>query len=113
MIDPENAWKSIKENAHKALITETHWHSLVDKAPYKLVRIECDLIVIARLNGGADEELTANNILKAAKKFNELYCKVKRRTLISPTVAKETAFVFFHPSLTWDENGEFIIEITP
>lgn len=55
--------------------------------------------------------LTENRVISAANDFNDQGCVVQRRHLISPTVAEETAFVLFHPELTWDDENEFIIQI--
>jgi|GEM_PF-6622715 len=39
MIDQETAWNLIRQNAIKASLTNTIWHSIVEKAPYQLVDI--------------------------------------------------------------------------
>lgn len=36
---------------------------------------------------------------------------MKRRTLIENPVVEETTLVLFHPNLTWDETGDYIIEV--
>jgi hypothetical protein len=110
MMNPNTAWPLIRQNAQKAFLTNTIWHSIVEKAPYRVIEIDSEYLIIARLNGGDNDKLTSKMVYKAAELFNESNCRIKRRTLISPTVAKETAFVLFHPFVTWDDTGEFIIE---
>lgn len=110
MIDPQTAWLFIKQNAEKALKANLQWRSLRKKKVYQLKKILNDRIIIERKSGGGEQQLTEARIIKATNDFNAQQCRVKRRTLISPTVAEETAFVLFHPKLTWDEENEFIIE---
>jgi hypothetical protein len=87
------------------------WHSLVRAARYRVKEVYMDRITIERLDGGENQELTEARVLKAAYDFYELGCVVRRRHLISPTVAEETAFVLFHPQLSWDNENEFIVQI--
>ena len=111
MIDVETSWPRIRENAIKALKTGMVWYSLVKEAGYKVKEIYLDRITIERLNGGEDQDLTESKVIKAANNFNKLGCIVRRRHLISPTVAEETAFVLFHPQLSWDDQDEFIVQV--
>jgi hypothetical protein len=87
------------------------WHSLIEGKEYKILQVNNDRIIIQREDQHNPQELTENRIKKAITYFNEQNCKVKRRNLISPTVAEETALVLFHPNLTWYDDPEFIIEI--
>lgn len=111
MINPENAWPLIRDNALKALKVKMIWHSLVKDRTYQLKSVLQNSIEIIRTDGGENEFLTSSRVRKAAVDFNNAECKVQRRHLISPTVAEETAFVLFHPELKWDDNNEYIIEI--
>jgi hypothetical protein len=110
MIDPQTAWLIIKQNANKALKTNLQWHSLVQGKQYKLKAVLDDRIVIEREGEGSSEELTSARVFEAANYFNSQNFMVERGTLISPTVAQETAFVLFHPQLTWDEENRYIIQ---
>jgi predicted nucleotide-binding protein (sugar kinase/HSP70/actin superfamily) len=110
MIEAHAAWKAIKLNAQKALSTSMVYHSIIEKRAYKVIALEEDKITIARLSGGANDELSKNIVFKAIDKFNKTRGKIKRRTLLSPTVAKETALVLFCPYLSWSEDGNYIIE---
>jgi hypothetical protein len=111
MIDIETSWPKIRENAIKALKTGMVWHSLVQEARYRITEVYFNKIIIQRLEGGDDQVLTEAKATKAVADFNELGCRVRRRQLISPTVAEETAFVLFHPELSWDDDNEYIIQI--
>ena len=111
MIDPEMAWPLIRVNALKALKVNMVWHSLVEGNAYQLESVNEDRLVIIRIDAEHKEVLRKSRVLRAANDFKNANCVVKRRHLISPTVAEETAFVLFHPFLTWDDNGEFIIEV--
>lgn len=86
------------------------YHSLVEKKSYKVLSVHAEKITIARASGGDDQELNKKKTLATIKKFNASVGKIKRRTLISPTVAEETALVLFHPNLAWDAEGSFIME---
>jgi preprotein translocase subunit SecF len=111
MVKQEIAWQLIKINASKARKTGMIWHSLVDAKEYQVLEISKHKIIIKREDQHKTQDLTENTVIKAIKKFNAQNCKVKRGSLISPTVAEETAFVLFHPNLTWDAVGEYIVEI--
>ena|SRR5690606_11351801 len=109
MFKPKEAWEIIKRNAEKAFHANTTWCSLVEVAPYKLLEVTDEYILIKRLNKGKDQKLTKGKVKKAADKLVKAGGMIKRRNLISPTVAEETAFVFFHHQLEWSADGEFII----
>lgn len=111
MIDAENAWMLIRQNALKAVKVNLIWHSLVDEKEYQLLSVGNDRLEIIRESGGDNQPLTKARVIKAGNDFNNAGCRVRRRHLISTTVAEETAFVLFHPDLTWDENNEFIIKL--
>lgn len=108
MFKPEEAWEIIKRNAEKAFQANTIWCSLVEVAPYKLLDVTDDYLLIQRLDGGNNQKLTEGKVKKAATKLLENGGTIKRRTLISPTVAEETAFVFFHHQLGWSDDKQFI-----
>lgn len=110
MINKNDAWNFIKLNAQKALSTRLVYHSIVDKKAYRVISVENNKICIDRVSGGQNDELTRGNVFKAIEIFNESGGRIKRRTLISPTVAKETALVLFCPYLSWSEDGNYIIE---
>jgi len=111
MIDENIAWVLIKSNALKALQTKMVWHSLIENSPYSLKNVFDDYLLIQRLNGGNDEKLTKGKVISAVKKFNSNNGRLKRRMLISPTVAEETAFVLFHPQLGWSDDGDYILTV--
>jgi|SRR5690606_25475771 len=94
MFKPEEAWEIIKRNAEKAIHANTTWCSLVEFAPYKLINVTDDYLLIQRVNGGENQKLTKGKVRKAAEKLLTAGGTIKRSTLISPTVAEETAFVF-------------------
>lgn len=110
MINPDTAWALIKSNALKALKTQLIWHSLRQGKQYKLIAVHDDHLIIQREGDANPQTLTSARVRQAALDFNRNNCIVKRRTLISPTVAEETAFVLFHPQLTWDDTNENIIQ---
>lgn len=112
MLKPEEAWEIIKRNAEKAYQANAIWCSLVEIAPYRLLEVTDDYLLIKRLNGGENQKLAKGKVRKAAEKLLGAGGRMKRRNLISPTVAEETAFVFFHHQLGWSEDGEFITIIS-
>lgn len=111
MINPDTAWTLIKDNALKALKTQMIWHSLKQGRQYRLTAVNENNLVIHREGDANHQLLTSLRVRQAAIEFNHNNCLVKRRTLISPTVAEETAFVLFHPQLSWDETNDNIIQI--
>ena len=111
MINPELAWLLIRGSALKAFKVNLVWHSLVEGNAYQLLSVGNDRLEIIRVSGGDNQILKRARATRAANDFNNAKCRVQRRHLISPTVAEETAFVLFHPNLTWDENNEFIVEL--
>lgn len=111
MIIQDTAWKIIRQNAIKASLVNTVWRSIVKKSSYRLSDISDEQITILRLDTNTSEVLTKEQVFKAIQKFYTNNCRIKRGTLISPTVAEETALVLFHNNLSWDETGDFIIEI--
>lgn len=108
MFKLEEAWKIIKQNAEKAFQGNAIWCSLIKIAPYKLLSVTDNNLLIQRLSGGENQKLTKGKVRNAAEKLFEAGGTIKRRALISTTLAEETAFVFFHNQLTWSEDGEFI-----
>jgi hypothetical protein len=110
MIDPKCAWQLLRVNALKAYTVNLIWHSIVQEKQYQILQVLNGRLIIKRQDSHQSQELTEKRIINAIKEFNSRDCKVKRRHLISPTVAEETALVLFHPNLTGDENGEYIIE---
>lgn len=111
MIDVNTSWSKIRENAIKALKTKMTWHSLVEQAHYTLIDVFEDRIIIQRSEGRKNQKLTESKVIRAANDFNNSGCRIKRRHLITPTVAEETAFVLFHPQLSWDDDNEYIIQV--
>jgi F0F1-type ATP synthase alpha subunit len=109
MIDKSTAWQSIKLNAKKAMLTNMEYTSLIEEKQYKITDVQSDAITIYRLKEGTLKKLTRKKVEEAIHKLNQNGGKIKRRTLISPTVAEETTFVLFHPQL--NDTKEFIIEI--
>lgn len=109
MFKPEEAWDIIKRNAEKAFKANTVWCSPIKIAPYKLLQVTNSSLSIQRLNGGKTEKLTKDKVIEAAEKLLAAEGSIKRGTLISPTVAKETAFVFFHSELGWSSDLSSII----
>lgn len=108
MFKPEEAWEIIKRNAEKAKIAKVVWHSPKRGAKYSLVNVLDDKIIIWREDRNTEEILTKAIVEQKALELINAGGKVKIGKLITPTVAEETAFVFFHHQLTWSEDGEFI-----
>lgn len=111
MIDPNTAWELVRQNALKAGQVNLHWHSLVHQNEYTIRETFNNQIIIQRVSGGNDETLTSETVTNAIITFNQNNGQMLRGTLISPTVAEETALVLFHPRLTWNGDGSFIIEV--
>ena len=110
MVEPNEAWPLIKTAAIKAMDAKMIWHSLKQKKQYRVHGVGNDRIVIYRIHKGTTQDLTADKIFAAAQKLNQSGGTIRRRTLISPTVAEETAFVLFHPQLTWSEDHKYILD---
>jgi hypothetical protein len=109
MIDESIAWETIKGFALKAKSSGIIYHSLKKEHSYKVLKILDDRLIIQRQEPYQTEELTKDTIIMAIKKINNCGGKIKRRSLIGPTVAEETTLVLFHPQLTWSEDGEYIL----
>lgn len=112
MIKIETSWELVSNCARKAIATEMIYCSLIEKKLYKVKSVEAAKIIIERKSGGNDGELTKAKVERAIAKFNNNGGKpMKRRTLIEKPVVQETALVLFHPNLSWDETGDYIIEV--
>lgn len=107
-INVEIAWLLVKQFAIKAKMTELIYQSLIDKKQYRIINVFEDKIIIQRISGGKNQDLSKNKITKAIELINASNGKVKRSELISPTVAEETTLVLFHPNLTWSSDGSYI-----
>jgi hypothetical protein len=111
MINPNLAWELVKVNAKKALTANIIYHSIVERRAYKIAIVADDKIIITRSSGGENDELSENIVVQAIQKINKQKGRIKRRSLIDPTVAQETTLVILHPNLSWDETGAYIIEV--
>lgn len=111
MVDKFLAWKYILSNAHKAMISKLIYHSIIEHKKYQVIGCEETKIIISRLSGGNNDNLTRTRVFDALDRFNQANGVVQRRQLISPTVAKETTLVILCPYLAWDSSGEFIFEV--
>ena len=109
MFKPEDAWKLIKRNAEKAKITNTSWASPIKGARYSLKQILDNKIVLWREDKETEVSLTKSKVEQKALELIRVGGQIKIGELIAPTVAEETAFVFFHNQITW--NGDFIVII--
>lgn len=108
MIDGELAWYYTRLNAKKAMIAGVTYASLVHKRRYRVNEVLKNAIIIERVSGGEIDKLTKGVVLRAVAKLNGSPEGIRRRTLISPTVAKETAFVMLCPFVCWDQDGQYI-----
>lgn len=112
MIKIETAWEVISNAAKKAIATDMIYCSLKEHKEYCILQVESTKITIKRKSGCQDGELTKGTVERAIAKFNSNGGKpMKRRTLIENPVVEETTLVLFHPNLTWDETGDYIIEV--
>ena len=111
MINPKPAWELVKVNAKKALTANIIYHSVVERRAYKIAIVADDKIIITRSSGGENDELSEYIVVNAIQKINQHNGRIKRRGLIDPTVAQETTLVVLHPKLSWDETGNYIIEV--
>ncbi|MCG9879634.1 MAG: hypothetical protein MH472_03455 [Bacteroidia bacterium] len=112
MIIVENAWELICNAAKKAMLTQMIYCSLKEHKAYRVLLLENDKIIIERKSGGQNGELKKSTVERAIKRFNSNGGQpMKRRSLIEKPVLEETALVLFHPNLSWDETGDFIIEV--
>lgn len=111
MIDKNSAWHFVRSNAEKALKTKMVFTSLVEESPYQIIQVEADKISIQRLNTRTVQKLNRKKVEGAIDRINASNGRIRRRTLISPTVAEETTLVLFHPQLTWDETCHYIIVV--
>lgn len=110
MIDANEAWDSLRVNARKAMSCKLTYKSLVRGRIYEIIDVDENEISIRRISGGEDDTLTKQNVIKAVNWFNSRKCRVRRRKLISLSVAKETAFVLLCSFLCWDDTGSYIVE---
>jgi hypothetical protein len=112
MIKIETAWQLIYNNAKKALATQMVYCSLKKNKEYRVLFVESAKIVIERISRGKNGEVTKGTVERAITRFNNNGGKpMKRRTLIEKPVLEETALVLFHPNLSWDETGDYILEV--
>lgn len=91
------------------MIAGVTYASLIQKRRYRVTKVLDNIITIERVSGGDIDKLTKGTFLKAFAKLSGSPEGVQRRTLISPTVAKETAFVLLCPFVCWDEDGKWIL----
>lgn len=99
-------WELIYMQASKFKQTDDVWTSFIEKKQYRILTVEESKIVIKRISGGNDAELTKKratdsiNKLKSAKRLN--------KTELISQVACEVALIKLHPSIHWDESNQQI-----
>lgn len=108
MFKPEDAWEIIKQNAEKAMKTQIVFRSLKKRKPYIVKAVKDNSITIQRKKLKTTTKLRLKDL--SADTFKKLLKEgiIKRKNLLKP-VAKETAFVLFHPQLTWSSDTELIL----
>lgn len=101
-----NHWNIIKEQAIKFKAQNTEWTSFVQKKKYKILEVSDPYIYIKKEGKGNDVSLSRKNIQTA---FNKLESKGKiRNGELLGSVARESALLFLHPLLTYDEKRKQI-----
>jgi hypothetical protein len=101
-------WAGLLLRAGDALAGGTIFESPVLRRRYQVQAIAPDRIRIERLDANDPVELTRQRVDLAVRRILEAGGRVRRATEIR-TVAKETAFVEFHPAFSWDASRDWIV----
>ena len=101
------AWPKVKAAAGVAKDDGTGFSSEVKEVRYRIVDVGDSKITINRIDANKPETISETEVTKAIGRINAAGGATGRRTL-HYTVAKETAIVFLHPDLEWDNSGDNI-----
>lgn len=107
---PTDCWDIIKKRAEDVLKTGEHWFSQKQNHEYRISTILKDRIQIERLDEKAKTkaELLESDVRRAIIAINASGGSLTRSTL-NYVVAKETAIVFLHPRLMWDNEEDIVV----
>lgn len=103
----ERWWAALLRNAEVARTRGEIFESPVRGSRYRVETVESDRIRIGRLDAREPVDLTRNRVQLAAQRISAAGGRVPRGSEFS-TVAKETAFVEFHPAFQWDPSRSWI-----
>lgn len=101
-------WAGFLLRAGDALAGRTIFESPVRRRRYRVEAVESDRIRVGRLDASESAELTRQRVDLAVRRIRTAGGRVQRASEFS-TVAKETAFVEFHPAFNWDESRDWIV----
>ncbi|MDO3627599.1 HNH endonuclease signature motif containing protein [Mucilaginibacter sp. BT774] len=107
-IEPESAWRTIRDAAKKAYNDQSTWNSPVNNQAYRVEGFEDKKILIFRHRASTIEKLSQSDVLRSFISLNAAGGILGRRAMIN-VVAKESSIVHLHPNLSWDANFERII----
>ena len=107
-INPESAWLMILSTAEKVMSTNDTWESPVERHGYQLNNIAPLQIQIIRLATGTISNLSKSEVVRSFTQLNAAGGILGRRSMLN-TVAKETAIVYLHPALSWNDSHNLIV----
>lgn len=107
-IDPDTAWHTILTQAEKAMSNNDSWESPVERHGYQITDVAPLQIQIVRLATGTISNLSKSEVVRSFTQLNAAGGILGRRSMLN-TVAKETAIVYLHPALSWDDSRNLIV----
>jgi hypothetical protein len=101
------AWPAVAEAARRSQAQREIFGSPTRNARYSVEAVEERRLRITRLDANEPAILTRGRVERGLSAVIAAGGRVRRRSLFG-TVAEETALVFFHPDLDWDQTGDWI-----
>lgn len=101
-------WAGLLLNAGEALAGNTIFESPVRRRRYRVEAVEPDRIRVGRLDANEPVVLTRQRADLAVRRILAAGGRVQRGSEFY-RVAKEAAFVEFHPAFSWDESRNWIV----
>lgn len=109
MIDLDEAWSIVHRNAIKAQRLKTIFHSVREHVPYSIGQITDESIEV--IVPGAESKTFGLVALRNQLDRININAGVISYHDFFDNVAKESAVVFLHSHLTWNDDGSNIIDL--
>lgn len=98
-------WELVKLNASKCRGSNTEWTSFIQHKRYKILEVYEKKIIIQKVVKGKPVLLSEKLVNKAAEKLKKVQV-IRKSELLKNSVARETAFVYLHPFVSWDKQSK-------
>jgi REP element-mobilizing transposase RayT len=109
MININEAWDIVFTSATKAKRLRVVFKSVREHMPYEIGELNSNKIEIL-VSKSEPKSFGRQALQNQLQRLNSKNGKLSYHDFFD-NVAKETAVVFLHPKLSWDESGQYIVEI--